>query len=1213
MLAPDFTIVGASDAYLRATMTKRDEIVGRCIFDVFPDNPDDPHATGVANLRASLERVLQHRSADAMVIQKYDIRRPGGGFEERYWSPVNSAVLDEHGGVAYIIHRVEDVTELMLLKRHADRQPMRSGTSEARTDSGGLSFLAGGGEMGARLRQLDWSKTPLGATEKWPQSLRSTVSMLLPSRAQIALFWGPEFVTIYNDAYRPVFGAKHPSALGQPGRVAWSEIWDTQLHGLLDGVVRTGEAFWARDLLFELERHGFVEETYFDVSYDPVRVESGAVGGVFCIVTETTERVVGERRLALLRDLAARNATARSAHDACVLAMETLATNPSDVAFALAYIDGELLASTPDAETRLAGTAPGQTQTLAIRSSGGSIEGSLIVGCNPRRPYDDAYRAFLGLVADQLGIALTNAGAYEEERRRSQALAEIDRAKTAFFSNVSHEFRTPLTLMLGPTEAAAASPEKALRGPDLETVHRNAQRLLKLVNTLLDFSRIEDGRTRALFEETDLATLTTDLASAFRSATERAGIELVVDCPPLPEHVFVDRDMWEKIVLNLISNAFKFTFEGKIMVSLASKDDAVTLTVRDTGLGIPAADLSKIFDRFHRVEQTRGRTHEGSGIGLSLVRELARMHGGTIDVVSKPDEGSTFTVTIPTGSAHLPAEQIGARRDVAENGAGATPFVQEALRWLPSAEPANAPVAKEEAIARVLVADDNADMREYVGRLLGDRWEIEAAADGASALAAARARRPDVVVADVMMPGMNGFELLRELRADEQTCTIPVILVSARAGEEARVEGLDAGADDYIVKPFAARELVARVQTQVIRSKVRAVEQATADGLAKARREAELANRAKDEFLAMLGHELRNPLAPILTALQLMNLRGVTGAERERHIIERQVRHLVGLVEDLLDVSRITRGALRLQKTRQKLTDVIAKSVEIASPAIDERRHRLEIDVPAVLAVEGDGARLAQVFANLLNNAAKYTNPGGKIRVSARQAGPNVEVVVSDDGNGIAPDVLPHVFDLFTQERQDIERAKGGLGIGLAIVRSLVQAHDGAVAVSSPGKGQGASFTITLPSATSQAPLAIAPQPRARATTGCSVLLVDDNEDAAFLLAESLRALGHEVTVAHAGPSALAQLDVVRPQIALLDLGLPVMDGFELAQRLHETPGLADMPLIAITGYAQESDRRRTAASGFEGHFAKPIDVHQLDALMRAIVSRSGSQQKAVV
>src|SRR5262245_7886300 len=267
------------------------------------------------------------------------------------------------------------------------RHNFHMGQPVVRTSS--LTFLAGGGEMGSRMRDMDWSHTPLGPAESWPQSLRSTLSMLLPSKAQIILFWGPQFIVFYNDAYRPVFGSKHPYVLGMPGRTAWSEIWDSMLHDLLAGVVRTGEAFWAKDLLFKIERYGFEEETYFDVSYDPVRVESGSVGGVFCIVTETTERVVGERRMALLKDLAAHNATARTARDACILATETLAAKPQDITFALTYLDNELQSSTPGAEQRLAASPPELVKELPLFSSGAAARcGRLVIGLSPHRPFD---------------------------------------------------------------------------------------------------------------------------------------------------------------------------------------------------------------------------------------------------------------------------------------------------------------------------------------------------------------------------------------------------------------------------------------------------------------------------------------------------------------------------------------------------------------------------------------------------------------------------------------------------------------------------------------------------------------------------------------------------------------------------------------------------------------------------------------------------------
>ena len=690
--------------------------------------------------------------------------------------------------------------------------------------------------MGARMRDMDWSRTALGPVEDWPQSLRSTVSMMLPSKAQIILFWGPEFVVLYNDAYRPVFGAKHPEALGLAGRDAWREIWESQLHALLAGVVRTGEAFWAKDLLFELERHGFPEETYFDVSYDPVRVESGDVGGVYCIVTETTERVVGERRMALLKDLAARNAKARTVAEACVFATETLATTPNDLPFALTFLGDELESSTPGAPEQLARSKPELVKDLSIASSSQEAQAArLVVGLNPKRPFDDQYRAFVDLVADQFGTALANARAHEQERNRAEALAELDRAKTIFFSNVSHEFRTPLTLLVGPLEdglADVGTPLPPVHRERQEVAHRNALRLLRLVNTLLDFSRIEAGRIDAHFEPTDLASFTAELASVFRSAIEKAGLELVVDCDPQPALVYVDREMWEKIVLNLLSNAFKFTFEGRITVQLRSLGDHVELRVADTGVGIPQADLPRMFERFHRVKHSRARTHEGTGIGLALVQELARFHGGSATVASEEGRGTTFLVTVQTGTAHLPSERITASRQRPSTSIGVIPYVEEALRWLPTtdasgqgpssvAETIAGVVDPSKTAARVLVADDNADMRDYLRRMLGQHYRVEVVGDGRTALDRIRHEAPDLVLADVMMPTLDGFGLVAAIRADEHSRSLPVILLSARAGEEARIEGLNAGADEYLVKPFSARELLACVASQLALARVR--------------------------------------------------------------------------------------------------------------------------------------------------------------------------------------------------------------------------------------------------------------------------------------------------------------------------------------------------------------------------------------------------------
>ena len=1105
------------------------------------------------------------------------------------------------------------------------------------------AVLAGGGELGARMRALDWAATPLGAVDTWPQSLRSVVSMLLPSKAQIILFWGPEFVVLYNDAYRPVFGAKHPDALGRPGREAWSEIWDTLLHDLLAGVVRTGEAFWAQDLLFVIERHGFVEETYFDVSYDPVRVESGGVGGVYCIVTETTERVVGGRRMALLRDLAARQTPARTTEEAYALAMETLSAHPQDITFALAYAGDELQHCTPGAEARRAETPAELVRELPVLTAGtASRADRLVVGLNARRPFDDQYRAFLALVAGQLGTTLANARAYEETRRRAEALAEIDRAKTAFFSNVSHEFRTPLTLILGPVDDLLAGNAIPADARDrLELVHRNSLRLLKLVNTLLDFSRIEAGRVKAVYQPTDLAALTADLASAFRSAIERAGMTLVVDCSPLDEPAYVDRDMWEKIVLNLVSNAFKYTLKGEVRVSLRRDGPSIELTVADTGVGIPERELPHVFERFHRVEGIQGRTHEGTGIGLSLVQELAKLHGGSVSVTSQPGAGSTFRVTIPAGAEHLPSDRINAAPALNPTTLGATPYVEEALRWLPQTAqglrpsesvietvlPAGGRVAAEgKPRARVLLADDNADMRDYITRLLGAQYDVEAVADGSAALSAARRQPPDLILADVMMPILDGFALLRELRGDTQLSAIPVVLLSARAGEEARVEGWNAGAHDYLVKPFSARELLARVESHLNLARVRReADDALQHSLAseqRARAEAQRANRMKDEFLTTLSHELRTPLTAILGWSQILAGHGTPTAEnlqRGLETIERNARAQIHLIEDLLDVSRISEGKLRLDVKPVALADVVEAAMASVRPAAEAKRIKIQTLLDRDNdQVTGDAARLQQVAWNLLSNAVKFTPKEGRIQVVLDLVKSHVVLTISDNGEGIAPEFLPHVFDRFRQGDQTTTRAFGGLGLGLSIVRHLVELHGGTVHAASEGRGHGTTFVVELPLRLNRQPETgrVDDRPRMDGWTypvgagldGVTVLYVDDEPDARELARRVLSDHGARVVTSESAAGARASLAEYRPDVIVADIGMPEEDGYSLIRAIRALPPDrgGSTPAAAVTALARPEDRRRALLAGFQTHVAKPVDIVELVAVVASLAGRTG-------
>ena len=1755
-----------------------------------------------------------------------------------------------------------------------------------------LAFLAGGGEMGSLIRSLDWSSTSLGPVAGWPQSLRTTISICLASDLPICVIWGPGLVQLYNDAYRVICGDKHPRSMGQNFPACWKEAWPVigEAH---DAALAGDKAFLETQHIF-LERHGFREECFFTFSFSPIRDETGRVGGLFHPVIEMTAQMLGERRTRALRDLAAQTSKAKSVTEVLALSAQTLAEYDLDLPFVLIY------ALEPDADqARLVGaTGLGADTVASLRSAclgdaqtvwpladvvrlgsavqvddvrqriaracvGPNLElpnaalampiippgadrpaAIFIAGISPRLPMNEAYRSFYDLLASGVTTAVANVSAFEDERQRAKALAELDRAKTAFFSNISHEFRTPLTLMLGPVEDALADPEALppWHREQLEVVYRNGLRLQRLVNGLLDFSRIEAGRVRAAYEPTDLAEFTADLASNFRSACEKAALELRVDCPRLSEPVFVDRPMWEKIVLNLLSNAFKFTFEGEIAVTLRQVGRTAELVVRDSGTGIPALEMPRLFERFHRVENARGRTHEGSGIGLALVQELVKLHGGSISATSEVGRGTTFTVRVPLGSQHLPRDQVGSSRTAAQPTTQASPFVEEALRWLPDSDqrpatgselprlqdettgPDSSPQRLEDDRPLVLVADDNADMRQYIVRLLGQHYRTEAVPDGEAALAAARARTPDLVLTDVMMPLLDGFALLHALRADPRTSGVPVIMLSARAGEESRIEGMQEGADDYLVKPFSAKELLARVTAhlkmarmrressealraseqhhrvlfeqsvdgifladaagrfvdvntagsemlgysreevlarsiadvlepdeapriepeivllaggQTVRSewrfrrkdgsvfvgeisgrrlpdgrvqgivrditerraaevairaseeRVRTILESITDGFfsldrdwrityintagerfldrtpgdligkvlwdefpgtvgseyervyrrvvtsrvvesftahypnfdrwyeltaypaaqglsvyfrdithqkqagellrasedrrrlaldaaelgmwqtevatqaiktdarfraifgtteewtdfsqvyavihpedlvavqeaaaaatrledpipfaieyrivhpdgslrwvfAKGRRalegsgltrhvvnfdgtvaditerkrsedalrasenrsrtilesitdgfyaidsnwrftyinaagerilnrtpgdligkslweeypgavgsefeqvyrrvacgqgsetitayypdlnswyevtaypaaqglsvyfrdvteqkhseerlrasearrrlaldaaelgmwHVEPATRAtttdarfraifgtteewtdylqavavihpddqpavleavaaatrlenpapyaieyrlvhpdgslhwvmangrasfegvgeakrvasfdgtvaditerkrgeeereqlvgrlqeqdvrKNEFLAILAHELRNPLAPIRNGLQLMKLASNNreAVEQARAMMERQVGHMVRLIDDLLDLSRISQGTLELKRERIELAVVVRNALETSQPLIDQMGHALSLDVPTVpIYLDGDMSRLTQVISNLLNNAAKYTERGGRIRLCAEPVGNEIVVTVEDNGVGIPAHMLSRVFEMFTQVDRSWEMSKSGLGIGLSLVQRLVELHGGSVLAHSEGKDRGSAFVVRLPVVLPLAahreedgevqPVRSAPRRR--------ILVVDDNRDAAISLAQLLTIMGNETQTAYDGLEALEVAAAFRPDVTLLDIGMPKMNGYEVCRRIRQQAWGKNMVVYALTGWGQEEDQQRSLAAGFDAHLVKPVLADDLEALLSGLAGAKG-------
>ena len=1161
------------------------------------------------------------------------------------------------------------------------------------------------GEMARRFREFNWAQTPIGPVEFWPTSWRNAVQIVLDSSFPTALAIGREhLIYFYNDAFIPLAGAsRHPAGLGLSVPVAWKEIWDEILSPRFAHTLSTGEPTYEADLLMPLERTGYLEETYLTFSFAALRDDHNEPSGIFCTAIENTARVIAERQINCLRALAARSSFAETPEAACQSAVATLEEgNPRDLPFVLIY-----LLDASGKQAHLAGTAgllslprgvlttvdladigactvarvaatrtavlidniepliqglvrtpevtPHQALALPVLNPGGEhLAAVLIAGVNPMRPLEES-RAFHELVANHLETAISSARAKQHVRERAQALAEIDRAKTVFFSNISHELRTPLTLLLAPLDdlLARTTLEEADRSL-LEIARRGGARLLKLVNSLLEFSRIEAGRIEASYEATDLASLTSDLASVFRSAFERGGVTLNIDCPKLPEDVYVDRDMWEKIVLNLVSNAFKFTFKGEVRVTQHALPDHIQLQVSDTGCGVAAEDVPRLFERFFRGRAPQARTHEGSGIGLSLVQELVKLHGGTVEAHSEVDVGTTITLRIPRGTVHLPSERLGGARTLERARIGASPFVEEAMGWLPDVSDA---VAREPPVpaqpgaerARVLIVDDNADMRVYLGRLLGARWEVETAQDGVVALEHIGHSVPDLVIADVMMPVLDGFGLLKAIRTTAAFAKLPVMLLSARAGEEASSEGLRAGADDYVIKPFSARDLLARVESRLAQARLHAAER-------QAREIAEQANRARDVFFTMLSHELRTPLMAVLawTALLKDNRLDPSEAVHALELIERNARVQRRLVDDLLDISRIVTGRLRIDpRPVASLAQMVGMVVDSFRPAALAKNLTVETALEAGAGVvNGDSERLQQVVWNLLSNAIRYTPPGGRIQLRYARHGDQIELLVRDSGQGIPPEALPHLFERYWQGRNG-ERRSQGLGLGLAIAHRIIELHGGNIAAASDGDGLGATFTVTLPlystdpeplqtpdddtrtsdleaKALSNARMLDAATTELEAASSTAhlheipmtsndqsvpnalrILLVEDHEGVAKACRRLLMSHGHFVVCVPSLGAATTAAERATFDLAICDLSLPDGNGTELLSRIRSRfvrLGRNDqLPAIAMSGSVYDEDVARSLQAGFAAHLAKPFDEQSLMSAVQKVTEMLAS------
>lgn len=1001
-------------------------------------------------------------------------------------------------------------------------------------------FLTGGGEMGELIRSRDWSKTPLGPVEAWPQSLKTCVRIMLTSRQPMFVWWGGDLINLYNDAYRSILGGKHPAVLGSPASEVWTEIWH-EVGPRVDACMQQNIGTYDESLLLLMERNGYPEETYYTFSYSPVPADEGGTGGIICANTDDTQRILGERQLRTLKDLGRYLAEASDDADVYNRAIEILKDNPADFPFACLYeldittatlhiaaktddrLSANALPQQLHLESDIAGEwqfpyvithnrtaiiedlrdkygelpsgswkiSPDQAVVIPVMQNGQDCPFALlVVGLSPHRQLDEKYASFFQLVADQIANSIVNVHTVEEARKRAEALLEIDRAKTAFFSNISHEFRTPLTLMLGPLEELLSQHDGILnrqQEANVSATHRNAMRLLRLVNTLLDFSRIEADKVRAQYFPVNLSDVTADIASTFRAAVENAGLQFNVNCKDLSMAAYVDRDMWEKVILNLLSNAFKYTLEGSISVILEESDQHAILLVRDTGVGIPVSELPNMFERFHRVKQSKGRSFEGTGIGLSLVRELVQLHNGDISVESEEGKGSTFVVKIPLGRAHLPEEQV-----VEHTGAGTeyTPglsaaYVNEAMS-LSRQHDGNGidididKIEEGEEKARILIVDDNADMRDYLQRLLEKQYYIETAANGKQALNKIETHQPELVISDVMMPEMDGIELLHHVKHSPATHSLPVILVSARAGEEATIEGYDIGADDYLTKPFSAKELLARVRAQIRVSRLHRhaldILQHSAEELEKKveARTSELLrkNSELEQFAYIASHDLQEPLRKIRTFSELLQKSLQKGNAVNTYFdkIQSSAERMTQLIKDVLDYSRLSNT--EEQFIPIDLNTILQQVKGDFDLLIEQKQATIKSNTLPV--VKGIPLQLQQLFTNLIGNSLKFCENQPLIIINAsplpapeipfypglREDVAYIKLEFSDNGIGFEQQFAERIFAIF--QRLNERKLYAGTGIGLALCKKIVENHHGVIRAN--GKlNEGATFTVILP------------------------------------------------------------------------------------------------------------------------------------------------------
>lgn len=767
----------------------------------------------------------------------------------------------------------------------------------------------------------------------------------------------------------------------------------------------------------------------------------------------------------------------------------------------------------------------------------------------------------------------------------NEKLQELDDLKSQFFSNVSHELRTPLTLIIGPLQALLDSGQlDAPARRTLATARRNAKLLLRHVNDLLDLSKLDAGKMTVQYAEADVGDLVRFTCGYFSSIAVERAIDFITEAAP--GRAQLDVEKVQHILMNLLSNAFKFApVGGRVRCSVRQAGDWVEFQVADSGPGIKPEHRELVFERFRQIDGGASRRHGGTGLGLAIARDMVSLHGGQITVGAAPEGGALFRVRLPR---HAP--------EGAEVAVAGTP-ARAGVEWIPDVAPAaeergEVSVSAGASGPLVLVIEDNPDLNAFVRDALSADCRVAVAFDGRSGLALADDLRPELIVSDVMMPEMTGDRVVHELKARPHLRDIPVLLLTAKADDELRLEMLRAGAADYLIKPFEVEELRARVRNLI--------------SVRTARQVAERANHAKNIFLSRMSHELRTPLNAIIGFAELLEMGGRLAPEQQESVrqIHRGGHHLLELINEVLDISRIESGSMALSLEPVVARDAIRAAADLIRPIASQRGISVHVadDLPAELAVRADRQRFSQVLINLLSNAVKYNRPGGRVTLGLETSTPQtLRLTVRDTGAGIPPAKLGLLFQPFQRlgaEQTGIE----GTGLGLAVSRALIEAMGGTMGVSST-VGEGTTFWVDL--ATAEAPPAqpvAAPLERAAAATvsrAATVVYIEDNASNVQLMRRVLN-YRPALSLLHA-PSGEIGVDLVttRPvDLVLLDLHLPGMSGSEVLRQLRAVSSLADLPIVILSADASPGLAAELLAAGATGFLTKPINVKETLALI---------------